>query len=307
MARCSADVTNAYYQNYLKIQQQLDKINTTGMDSNAYLQDVVPVRNARDSAYATYLYCAKFTDYEVNSSQAKLAAAQAGLKAAQATMDSLTANKGLDPVTLATDQAGVASAQIALDKAQAILDGATITAPFDGTILTVAGQVGDKFDTSTFITLADLSHPNVQFAIDQTDMDKVSVGETVQVTFDAISGKTFTGKVVRIDPALVTVSGYQAIQAEASIDMTPAGNITLPAGLNASVEVIGGQSMNTLLVPVEAIHDMGNGTYGVFVVDSTGKMTLTPVTVGLMDMTNAEIKSGLKLGQVVSTGIMETK
>jgi multidrug efflux pump subunit AcrA (membrane-fusion protein) len=156
--------------------------------------------------------------------------------------------------------------------------------------------------------MADLSHPNIQFAIDQTDMDKVLVGETVQVTFDALSGKTFTGKVIRIEPALVTVSGYQAIQAEASIDLTPAGDTVLPAGLNATVEVIGGQSMNALLVPVEALHDLGDGSYGVFVVNrTTGKMTLTPVTVGLMDATYAEIKSGLSQGETVSTGIMETK
>ena len=80
---------------------------------------------------------------------------------------------------------------------------------------------------------------------------------------------------------------------------------TLPIGLNASVDVIGGRATQALLVPVEALREISTGSYAVFVVKD-GKPTLTMVEVGLMDLTYAEITSGLNQGDVVTTGIVET-
>ena len=104
----------------------------------------------------------------------------------------------------------------------------------------------------------------------------------------------------------MTVSGYQAIQALAQIDLQKnAEKMTLPQGLNASVDVINASAKNVVLVPVEALRDLGGGQYAVFVV-TNGKPTLRVVTVGLQDAANAEITSGLKAGEVVSTGLAAT-
>ena len=82
---------------------------------------------------------------------------------------------------------------------------------------------------------------------------------------------------------------------------------TLPIGLNATVEVIGGRANQALLVPVEALREISSGQYAVFVVDpATGEPTLRMVEVGLMDFTVAEILSGLSQGDVVTTGIVAT-
>ncbi len=218
-------------------------------------------------------------------------------------------NNGLDPTTLATDQNSVDNAQVTLDEAKTTLAGATLTAPFDGVILTVAGQVGYTAATDTaFITMADLNNPKIDFVVDETDMDKVAIGEEATITFDAIEDKTFTGKVTQIDPQLQTSSGYQVIEGLIQLDLSK--ETTQPdfmAGLNASVKVIQAEAKDVLLVPVEAVRDLGDGSYGVFVLDSLGQPKLQVVTVGLKDVTNAEIKSGLKEGDVVTTGITETK
>ena len=79
----------------------------------------------------------------------------------------------------------------------------------------------------------------------------------------------------------------------------------LPIGLNATVDVIGGKAENVLIVPVEALKSMGDGSYAVFVMEN-GVPKLKVVEVGLMDFTFAEIKSGLNLGDEVTTGIVET-
>jgi multidrug efflux pump subunit AcrA (membrane-fusion protein) len=75
--------------------------------------------------------------------------------------------------------------------------------------------------------------------------------------------------------------------------------------LSATAEIISDQAQNALLVPVEALHEISDGTYGVFVMEN-GTPTFKTVEVGLMDYTYAEIKSGLNEGDVVTTGIVET-
>ncbi|HMD90139.1 MAG TPA: efflux RND transporter periplasmic adaptor subunit, partial [Anaerolineaceae bacterium] len=231
------------------------------------------------------------------------------LKTDQATLAKLQQNNGLDPNTLAQDQQNVDSAQLALTNAQKVLAGASLIAPFDGTVITVAGQAGDTVtDSSTFITIEDLAHPQVQFYADETDLDKVAVGKTVQVVFDAYPNQTFTGKVTQVDPQLVTVSGSQAIEGLVTLDAVPAGSqVTLLEGLNCSVNIIGAQANNALLVPLQALHDLGGGQYAVFVIDATGKPKLQLVTIGLENLVDVQITSGVQAGQYVSTGLAQVK
>ena len=82
--------------------------------------------------------------------------------------------------------------------------------------------------------------------------------------------------------------------------------IGLPVGVEAAIDVISGQATNAVLVPVEALHKLSDNSYTVFVMEN-GKPVLRTVVVGLQDDTYAEIKSGLKAGEVVTTGVVETK
>ena len=82
--------------------------------------------------------------------------------------------------------------------------------------------------------------------------------------------------------------------------------VDLLGGMNAEVEVISAESRDTLIVPLQALRELGSDQYAVFVVQSDGEMALRPVEVGLMDFVNAEIISGLKLGEIVSMGVEES-
>jgi multidrug efflux pump subunit AcrA (membrane-fusion protein) len=80
----------------------------------------------------------------------------------------------------------------------------------------------------------------------------------------------------------------------------------LPAGSAASVDVVGGRTENAVLVPVEALHEIEDGKYTLFVMEN-GKLRLHTVEVGLQDLTKAEIISGVDAGDIVTTGVVETK
>jgi HlyD family secretion protein len=233
--------------------------------------------------------------------EARLAVQQAELSLAQAQINLEEARLAVD-----TTQAELSLAQAQLDLEAALwtLDRLSLVAPINGLVTAVDAQVGQTAGTSPIVTLANLDQPLVEIYLDETDLDKIAVANEVEVIFDALPDETFTGQVVRVEPELVTVENVPTVQAVAVLQGMSLED--LPAGLNASVDVIGGRAENALLVTVEALRELSPGNYAVFVMDEAGELELRPVEVGLMDFANAEIISGLELGDEVSTGIVET-
>ena len=125
--------------------------------------------------------------------------------------------------------------------------------------------------------------------------------------FDALPDQTFKGTVTQVDPALSTSNGYTVLHGTLEIQADLLEGKTLIEGMSATVEIIGGNVENALLVPVEALRELGDDEYAVFLLDASGEPKLTPVEVGLMDYTYAEVLSGLDEGDVITTGIVETE
>ncbi|HUH99393.1 MAG TPA: efflux RND transporter periplasmic adaptor subunit [Anaerolineales bacterium] len=241
-------------------------------------------------------------DTTVASAQAALALAQANLVQDQDLVTALTTGVIPDTATGASLVA-LKQAQTALQTAQTNYDNTEIISPINGTVTAVNNTVGDTVGTSTVITVADLSKRLLTVYIDETDLSKLAIGEEVDATFDAIPNQTFKGKITEIVPALTTVDNVPAVQAQATLD--DSASSALYVGLNATVNVINAQANNVLLVPIQALKELEPGKYAVFVVQN-GNLTLRLVQVGLMDQSYAEIKSGLQLGEVVSTGLAQT-
>jgi HlyD family secretion protein len=174
--------------------------------------------------------------------------------------------------------------------------------------MTVSSGVGDTINSgSVFITLADRTQSELQIYMDSLDFSNIKVGYAANVVFDALPNQTFTGKVTLVTPQLVTIQGNSVVEGVVVLDQKQASGATLnlPLGVTASVDIIAAQANNVVEVPVQALHELSTNNYAVFVMVN-GKPTLTIVTVGLQDGTFAEIKTGLKAGQVVSTGIQAT-
>ncbi len=112
----------------------------------------------------------------------------------------------LDSYQDAVDQAQekIESAQSNADNKQETYDNYTITAPISGQVITKNVKAGDKIDrsssssTSTLAVIYDLSEVTFEMSVDELDVGRVKVGQIVNITADAIEGKTFTGKVTNI-------------------------------------------------------------------------------------------------------------
>lgn len=246
---------------------------------------------------------------------------------------------------VSSDLLKLRQAQLDVQTAQTAVDDTVLKSPISGTVLSVDATVGQSVSGSSLITVADLSHPSLQVNFDETDLDQVQIGNPVNVTFDAYPNQTYTGKITQVEPQLVTVEGVQTVQAVVALDtgstgaspaasagpgasssstvtasnsndpagsaaatpsVTPTNSPQLFLGLNATVQVVSAEARNVLVVPIEAVHQLAPGSYGVFVMVN-GQPQLHVVQVGLESLTSAEIKSGLQRGDVVTTGVVQTQ
>jgi len=255
---------------------------------------------ALNLAQSNYDAAVKRLDYEY-----VLQVAKANLAKARQDYDKYKDGPAADELTTAQVTLENARANLALAQSEKPVLG--LIAPMDGTLLSVDANVGESVGTTAFIILADLDQPTLEVYLDETDLDKVAEGMPVNVVFDALPDRTFTGKVIRVSKSLQEVSNVQAIKAFVQLDpetMNPP--IELPVGLSAAVDVIAGEATNAVLIPVEALRELDPGEYAVFVMEN-GQPRLHVVQVGLMDVTTAEIKSGLQAGDIVSTGVTQVK
>lgn len=272
---------------------------------NYYLPNNFTVKSRNKSTGQTTKYVAAPTETDIQEARAAVTVAQATLTEAGYLYDALTGNEVPDDATGAS-LSELEQAQLDLRAAQADLDGTRIYAPFSGTVMSIDTRVGDTVgSSSTVITLADLSQPNLEIYLDESDWTNVKTGDDVEVTFDILPDQTFSGIVTSVDPGLYTESNSSVVRATVKLNDFDVSTFDLPLGTTAAVDVIGGSAENAILVPVEALHET-NGQYTVFVMEN-GTPTLRSVEVGIQDLVYAEIKSGLNAGDVVSTGITETK
>ena len=240
------------------------------------------------------------TEVQQAKLEAELALAKAELEKAERAYSQVQSGPDPDQLTSAELQVANAEAELALSRRN--LERSVIVAPNAGTIMEVSGGIGDTV-SSPFLTLADLSRPELEVFLDETDADKISIGDEVEVVFDAFPDMIYRGLVVQVDPKLNTQLGVATIKGRVLLDSGEVDGLLV--GMNAAIDVIGGRAEGVLLVPVEALRELGPGEYAVFVVID-GEPQLRSVEVGLMDLTFAEIRSGLSGGEIVTTGVVET-
>jgi HlyD family secretion protein len=275
--------------------QQLQELEASGADGES-LEKAWNALGEAEVALDEALHDGQIEDVEawnaVDQAQNRVLQAQEALTSLES---------GPDERTVLQAQLKVDRAELALEEAQDELEAAELRAPFDGTVVDVSAIAGQRVGSGGLITLADLEEPLVQFWVEQSDVSGVAVGSRVEIEFEAMPDQVFSGEVMRIDPALVTVENYLAVQGWASLELSEQHGDLL-GDMNADVEVISDEAYDVVLAPIQALREIADGQVAVFVVGADGELTMRPVEVGLQDLVNAEVISGLEAGEVVSLG-----
>ena len=153
------------------------------------------------------------------------------------------------------------NAENKLDNTQDSVDDYTITAPISGTVITKNAKVGDKISknssgTTTMAVIYDLSTMTLEMSVDELDVANVKVGQSVEVTADAVEGETFTGTVTNVSLQSSYSNGVTNYPVTVTLDDTG----SLLPGMNVDAKIILDSSEDALVIPASALM-RGNRVY----------------------------------------------
>ncbi|MBR2916859.1 MAG: efflux RND transporter periplasmic adaptor subunit [Clostridia bacterium] len=200
------------------------------------------------------------------------------------------------------------TSQLSLRSTQKSLEDYNITAPISGTIITKNVEAGDKIDNSNASTIlmvvADMSKMKFTISVDELDLGDISIGQSVNVTADAIPNERFEGYVSKI-AAEGTVSGQGVTTYDVEIIIDEPGE--LRSGMSVNASIIVAEARDVLSIPESALNGAKDGKATVYI--SNGKESenavfpddfeAREVEYGMSNGTLAEIKSGLSEGEIV--------
>jgi len=226
-----------------------------------------------------------------------------------------------------------------------VLSKTEYTAPFDGVITNLPVREGETVvigiqnaPGSTLMTIADVSVITAEVKVDETDIVNVKLGQTAEVSIDAIPKQRFKGIVTEIgNNAILRSTGVSTAQSTSSSQeakdfkvvvtiQDPPGNL-LP-GLSTTARITTASRTNAMAIPIQALTirqrselepekkskeatvqaaalTKGNPKeelQGVFVLKNKKEAVFVPVTTGISGTTDIEVTNGLKEGDEIVTG-----
>lgn len=233
---------------------------------------------------------------------AALATARTGVTTLLATLSSARETYRTQSIgsTSLTD-ASVNQAAAGVAVAEANLQGTQIVAPISGVITELDAKIGQQASPGTpLVSLIGDGGFEVDAGVSETDVGKLSVGNTVTMTLDAFPNETFSGTVFYIAPAQTNTQGVISYQTKISFDKA---DPRLKSGLTANIDIQTRRKDDVLILPQYAILQNDNGTFVQMLAGKTA--TTSPVTLGIQDQQgNVEILSGVTVGeQVINIGL----
>lgn len=142
-------------------------------------------------------------------------------------------------------------------------------------------------------TLTPYDTAEISLTVDELDISRLSIGQPVTVTLDALPGQSFDGSITLIDPNGSSAGGDTKYTVTVSIARTQ----DMLEGMNAFVTAELACHDGLLLIPAAALYEDAGGTYVYTGTDKNGEPSgPVAVTTGLSDGTNVEITGGLSDG-----------
>ena len=194
---------------------------------------------------------------------------------------------------------------------------ATIVAPISGTVNDISLQPGsviaasttgsdsstssdstsDSNSSQTIASIKTSGTPTISVNLSEIDAPTVKVGDKATLTFDAFSGKTFTGKVTSIDTSGSVSSGVTTYPATITLDSPPE---VLYPNMSVSAAIITHTKDDVITVSTAAVQTQDDQSTVRILKD--GKVQTVDVETGLSNDTQIEIVSGINEGDTVITG-----
>jgi HlyD family secretion protein len=286
-------------------------------------------------------------DYELK--KYTYAAQLAAIQQSEARVTQARAQREEQAANLASMQRRIAMARANLVRINDVLHKHNSYAPLDGVVTNLPVRVGESVvpglqnQTGTLImTIADMSLITAEVKVDETDIVNVQLGQTADITIDAIPNKTFKGHVTEIgNTAILRSTGVAASQSAISSQEAKDFKVVVAMddppdevrpGLSCTAKITTATRQNVLTIPIQALtvrqkgdlepKPTGSGSgaqaatktdpaterarkeevQGVFVIGGNGQAVFHKVETGITGATDIEVLSGLNESDQIITG-----
>lgn len=236
----------------------------------------------------------KPTEADLSAAEATVRQNEASLASAKSSLDKIVAPG--TQTDIAIQQAAVTQAEASYNQAQLKLENASLTAPFDGIISSIGLTVGQSSSGGT-IGMIDREPMHIDVKFGETDIVNIKIGQTADLSIDALPDWKQTGTVTNISPVADSSSGV--VTYKARIDFTDNDPRVL-IGMTAIVELVTAEHNDVLLIPNSAILPKGTGRI-VQIPAANNTTQDVDITIGISDGVQTEVLSGLSEGQSIIT------
>ena len=175
-----------------------------------------------------------------------------------------------------------------------------LRSPVNGVVTARNYDAGDMYAMSAPIyTVEQIKPVKLLVGISESEYTKVKKGDSVEITADALPGKTFYGKIGKIYPTIDPAT--RTFTSEVVVDNN---YNTLRPGMFARVTVDFGSNNNVVIPDVAVIKQQGSGERFVYVLNEDGTVTYQKIVLGRRMGTEYEVLEGLSDGANIVTGGM---
>jgi HlyD family secretion protein len=237
----------------------------------------------------------KTKTYKTEATEEEIAKADADLDLKEAQYED--AKRAYNRIAEGPNQDDLVAAQARVDAAQATLDLAHLNAPFAGTVTEAFPIPGDQVSTGTVAFRIDnLNSLLVDVELSEIDINSISVGQPVTLSFDAILGSEYQGQVVKVAQAGAVVNGV--VNFTVTVELTDADERVKP-GMTAAVNIVVQEINDAVLVPNRAVR-LVDGDRVVFVTGENGMPEKVEIRLGQSSDTMSVVIGGdLKEGDEI--------
>ncbi|MFY9802418.1 MAG: efflux RND transporter periplasmic adaptor subunit [Candidatus Acidiferrales bacterium] len=234
------------------------------------------------------------------ATQDEVAQNQAALTTARANLQTLREKKAAlaQRAAIAAQSAGL-RAQQARDQVAALeekVHSATVIAPVDGTLYSLPVRQGDFVKLGDVLAeMADLRQVRVRAFVDEPDLGALKTNQDVQVKWDAMPTRTWTGKIEQLPKQVVPRGARSVGEVLCSIDND---KIELLPSVNVEVRILVHEERGALVVPRAAVSD-DRGQHYVFAYHGD-EVHRRDIQVGIASDRKYQLISGLSLGDKVA-------
>jgi HlyD family secretion protein len=266
--------------------------------------ELAKARTERDAARRN-LQALKKLQQTGAASPGEVKVAQDRLEAANADLTLLEQKKKdrYSKPEVARVQAQGQEAQSAYAAAEDVLKQLEIRAPFDGEVYSIAVHEGNYVNPGDLILQeADLSKLLVRAYVDEPDIGRLSPGDPLEITWDAIPGRVWQGKLNAI-PSTVKLRGTRNVGETTSVINNH--DFKLLPNINVGVTIVTSQHKDVLVAPREAVRQSDSKSYVYQVVDN--QLQRRDVGTAISNLTQVEITNGVSAGSMVALASTNTK